>query len=829
MEEGRLMLESPQGGITSTALEAFGTPRAALTMFDADGIVVAWSRTAERLLGYGAREIVGRPVHVLLADSEDRAKLSGFAGYTGLKVDWSGTITLLHRSGRSIGVRLSISSLSGADGRIRWMAAASDNTVFPLWAEDGGMSASLLPSSCLLGGRTTGIVVRDTELRCTWVNDAQCVKDGVPPAQRLGRTLAEAAPGTDAETLEEQMSHVLESGVPVLNVEYRAFMPTPDGKEHILAASFFRLDDASGRPLGVCAISVNVTGLRRARERLAILGEAGKWIGTTLDVMRTGQELADVAVPLLADYVTVDLADSVPLGEEPLARTCTEAGRIPGFRRAGVASLRRGAPESLFGRGEPVHFPPASPFTSVLRSGKSHFEPVVDISTGTWVDGHDAARAAKIRENGMRSLMVVPVQARGTILGVAAFVRTLGRTPFEEDDLLLAEELVSRAALSLENARRYARERHTALALQRHLLPHNASAGAAADVAWRYVPADHHGVGGDWFDVIPLSGARVALVVGDIVGHGINAAATMGQLRAAVHTLADLELPPDELLTHLDQQVIRLAEASAASRDDAIATTAATCLYAVYDPITRSCSMARAGHPPPAIIDPQGGVTFPDTPPGAPLGVGGVPFEAVTWELPRGSVLALYTDGLLEAPDLDIDTGMKRLRSALARPGLPLEDLCTTTVDALLAEAPRDDVTLLLARTHSLSPCDVASWQLSSAPAAAGQARALVTRQLRQWGLQHLTESTELIVSELVTNATLHAAGQQGTIGLRLIRHAQLTCEVYDTSHSHPRMRHPRATDENGRGIHLVTQLSHRWGTRDTSDGKMIWSEQKLR
>lgn len=239
--------------------------------------------------------------------------------------------------------------------------------------------------------------------------------------------------------------------------------------------------------------------------------------------------------------------------------------------------------------------------------------------------------------------------------------------------------------------------------------------------------------------------------------------------------------------------------------------------------------------PPPAIIDPYGHVTFPDLPSGAPLGLGLVPFESVTLELAEGSVLALYTDGLIEARDQDISAGMNRLRAALARPDLTLDDLCSSTVDTLRAKPPSDDVTLLLARTRSLSADQVASWQFPSDPAVVSRARTLATRQLTQWGLEHLAESTELIVSELLTNAIIHSNGDcnsdcnsDRTIGLRLIRHEMLTCEVSDATHSHPLVRHPRTTDEHGRGLFLVTQLSRRWGTRHISDGKLIWADQQL-
>jgi anti-sigma regulatory factor (Ser/Thr protein kinase) len=351
--------------------------------------------------------------------------------------------------------------------------------------------------------------------------------------------------------------------------------------------------------------------------------------------------------------------------------------------------------------------------------------------------------------------------------------------------------------------------------------------GPAVEVASRYLPADiHHGAGGDWFDVIPLSGARVALVVGDVVGHGINAAATMGRLRTAVHTLANLDLPPDELLAQLDDLVIRLTEQDGDTQGPATAVLGATCLYAIYDPVTRQCTMARAGHPPPAIIDPHGHITFPDLPAGTPLGLGLSSFESVDLDLPEASVLALYTDGLIETRGQDIDAGMDRLSTALAQPSLPLETQCSAVIDALPTQALHDDVTLLLARTRTLSPYHVVSWDLPTDPAVVSTARSLATRQLTKWGLERLVTPTELIVSELVTNAIRHGTGP---IRLRLIRHQLLTCEVSDTSNILPRLCHAHTTDESGRGLFLVNRFSHRQGTRCTAGGgKIMWAEQEL-
>jgi anti-sigma regulatory factor (Ser/Thr protein kinase) len=344
------------------------------------------------------------------------------------------------------------------------------------------------------------------------------------------------------------------------------------------------------------------------------------------------------------------------------------------------------------------------------------------------------------------------------------------------------------------------------------------------EVASRYLPTDaRQGVGGDWFDVIQLSGARVALVVGDVVGHGINAAATMGRLRTAVQTLADMDLPPDELLAHLDDHVIRLTEEKGDDEPIATAVLGATCLYAVYDPVTQRCTMARAGHPPPAVMCPDGIVSFPDLPAGPPLGLGSLPFESVEMELPEGSLIALYTDGLIETSNQDIDVGLSRLSEVLAQPGVPLEELCATVVERLLTGPQSDDVALLVARPHALGANRVVAWDLPADPAVVAGARALAVRQLADWGLEELIPTTELVVSELVTNAIRHGTGP---IRLRMIRQSILICEVSDASNTSPRLGHARVTDEGGRGLFLVAQLTRRWGTRYTPAGKIIWAEQ---
>ncbi|PBC95138.1 PAS domain S-box-containing protein [Streptomyces sp. Ag82_O1-15] len=794
-------------------------PDAAIAMLDAEGTVVGWTHAAEQLVGYSAGEVVGRSAAHVLPPAEDTPSAAAFAEQCRAQNGWSGTVTVRHRDGHAIKMTLRISLLWGQDADTRWLVSVTDIGTLSSGASKGAVRESLLARAPI------GIAVYDPQLRCTWVSDVMERHVGVPRDRWFGRRLKDLFPGFEAEALESVMRQVLESG-PTKVHEYRAWPPADRGRAHLFSASFFCLQDADGKALGACSMSADVTGNRRARERLAILSEASTRIGSSLDLMQTGQELADLAVPLLADHAIVDLVESVPFGVEPSARIGTTTRR-PVLRRAGVASTEQGVLELPAVREEVIHVPPTSSFATALRTGRSHLEPVLDTHAGPWVD-HDPSRAQKVRDSGIHSLMVVPIRARRCVLGLAVFGRSEEPTPFQEDDLLLAEELVTRAALSLDNALQYARQRTAALTLQRDLLPHHVGGGAALDVASRYVPADmDHGVGGDWFDVIKLSGARVALVVGDVVGHGINAAATMGRLRTAVRTLADMELPPHELLTHLDDTVRRLSEEDTDAPGQAPAAVGATCLYAVYDPVTRRCTMARAGHPPPAIIDPQGHITFPDMPAGAPLGLGLglVPFESVELELPEGTLLALYTDGLVESRDNDIDVGLDRLGTALAETSSSLEDLCSHVIETLPTQAPADDVTLLLARTRGLEPAQVASWELPNEPAAVHIARQAAARQLSEWGLEHLVATMELIVSELVTNAVRYGGGP---ICLRLIQHQVLTCEVSDSNTSHPRPRQPHIIDEQGRGLFLVAQLSRRWGSRSATDGKVVWAEQDL-
>ncbi|AXI78392.1 SpoIIE family protein phosphatase [Peterkaempfera bronchialis] len=549
-----------------------------------------------------------------------------------------------------------------------------------------------------------------------------------------------------------------------------------------------------------------------ARRRLGLLCDAGVRIGTTLDVTRTAEELAEVSVPRFADFAAVDLPDAVLEGEEPIGPSGT-------LRRVAFGAIDQDS--HLYQRGALVEYIPTAPQARCLASGQSVLEPRLETAPG-WMD-QDPARGEMIREAGIHSLITVPVCARGVVLGVASFYRSRFPGAFQEDDLSLAEELVSRAAVCIDNARRYTLEHTTALALQRSLLPRALPEQNAVEVAYRYLPAQA-AVGGDWFDVIPLSGARVALAVGDVTGHGLHASATMGRLRTAVRNFSELDLPVDELLTHLDDLVGRLDLEEDTPGGEA-GIIGATCLYGVYDPTTRRCALARAGHLAPALVLPDGTVDFPDVPAGPPLGLGGLPFETLDLDVPEGSLLVFYTDGLVQGRHRSIDIGLERMRNTLLRCGGSPEETCRALLEALLPARRSDDVALLVARTRALDARQVAHWELSDDPSAVSRLRTAVIRQLADWGLEELSFTTELIISELATNAIRYATPPAQ---VRLIRDRVLICEVSDCTSTSPRLRRAAATDEGGRGLFLVAQLAQRWGTRYTASGKAIWAEQPL-
>jgi serine phosphatase RsbU (regulator of sigma subunit)/PAS domain-containing protein len=420
--------------------------------------------------------------------------------------------------------------------------------------------------------------------------------------------------------------------------------------------------------------------------------------------------------------------------------------------------------------------------------------------------------------SGKRAWAFMPLVVSGQTVGLCV-------VSFDQPRHLASEERALLVALSglmaqaLERARLFDAEHARAQALQRDLLPQMLPSLPAVTAAARYLPAGPGAsVGGDWYDVVPLSGDRVALVIGDVMGHGLPEAVIMGRLRTAVQTLSDLDLPPDEIMGHLNEVVTGMS-------DDWFF---ATCLYAVYDPVTGSCAVARAGHPPPAVVGPDGAVRLADAAADPPLGVADPPFTVTEMAVPDGGLLVFYTDGLIESADVDADTGMRRLAALLRiHHGQALDQLCDSLTRVLLPAGSQrtDDAALLAVRVHGAGPDAVAAWSLTEDPLAARAARRHVRDQLSAWCLDELAANTEMLASELVTNVIRHA---RGPIQLRLLRSQTLVCEVFDGSLTTPRMRRASWNDEGGRGLQLVAALCDRWGTRYMTEGKCIWTEQSL-
>ncbi|WP_354644266.1 SpoIIE family protein phosphatase [Kitasatospora camelliae] len=647
-----------------------------------------------------------------------------------------------------------------------------------------------------------GVLIVSSDGRLVLAND-EAKRLLALPADPEWRPVAEL--GLDGDTLalltssEDPTDRVHPAGDRLLVVNKRPTAPYGG-----LPSSVVTLRDTT--ELFELAGRVEVADLRRR-----LVYDAGLAVGSTLDPARTCEELAAVAVPRFADAAAVDLLEAVTRGEEPDAAD----GRLRRAAFRGPQAEPDTGPDAAPRQpavGERVEVSPTSPQARVLADGRALIAPAEP--------GSDTAAPSGAAHAADAAVLVVPLLVRGVVLGLVEFRRGPGRVPFDAEDLSLAEDLAARAAVAVDNARRYRREHRLAVTLQRSLLPSRLPDQAALEVASHYRPA-HSGVGGDWFDVIPLSGFRTALVVGDVVGHGIRAAVAMGRLRTAVRTFSALDLPPDEVLGRLDELVTQL---DAEAEDGGI--TGSTCLYAVYDPVSGVCGLARAGHPGPALVAPGGTVTYPEVAVSPPLGVGGLPVDVTELHLAAGSQLVLFTDGLVESRTRDLDLGLERLRRALTGDGSRgPEEICRAVTGSVLPDRPADDVALLVARTRRLEPDRVAEWEVPMDPSAVSPVRSACARRLEEWGLGETVFTTELILSELITNAIRYGAPP---VRVRLLRDRSLVCEVSDGNSTAPHLRWAASTDEGGRGLYLVAQLAHRWGTRHTATGKVIWSEQLL-
>ncbi|WNM30012.1 SpoIIE family protein phosphatase [Streptomyces sp. Li-HN-5-11] len=708
------------------------------------------------------------------------------------------------------------------------------------------IETDLAASQSIFGQSPFGFLLIDTDLRVRRANERFASVFGGTPEDHRGKGVHDYLPRGEAERVAATLRRILENGQSITDMHVTGFVPGSDERRH-WSINLYRVHSGSGRPIGIAWLGLDITARRAAareaaaaRRNLALLNEAGARIGNSLDLETTARELLDVVVPGFCDLATVDLYQGLLVGDE------TPPGLADGsaeLRRVAFASAVSDAPFS--GTGAPVevgavhHYPFNSPCADALRTARPQSVPG--------------------EEGGLvQSTLAVPMVAHDTVVGLVQFARTKGSEPFGDRDRDLAVELAARAAVCIDNARLYRREHERALILQRSLLPPGDPEASGLDIACRYLPGNAatgrpSEVGGDWFDVIELPGHRTALVVGDVMGRGLRAAVAMGELRTAVRTLALLDLEPAEVLSQLDEIARGLGapggvqQATRAARRpreaDLSEVYLATCVYAVYDSVTRRCTFANAGHLPPVLVEPGETALMLDVPPGMPLGVGGEPFEEVEVELPEGALLALYTDGLVESRDHPLDEGLQAFVGALTDPPSPshgrppsttvpraathrsLEDVCDHVLNTLGSHHGEDDIALLMARVQGLPAESVGDWTLPREPRSVGRAREYTRAQLVSWDMEPLVDTTELLVSELVTNALRYG---EGDIRLRLLLDRTLVCEVWDSGLVQPRRRRARDTDEGGRGLQLVGLLSAAWGSRRTPRGKTVWFELPL-
>ncbi|MFC9289052.1 SpoIIE family protein phosphatase [Streptomyces sp. NPDC057052] len=572
------------------------------------------------------------------------------------------------------------------------------------------------------------------------------------------------------------------------------------------------------------------TPMRRDGDRLRFVGAATRRIARGLDLDEIVMGLCRATVPTFSDAILVYLRDPLPVGDErPVAdrvvlrlrrtdRIPEEREPEPGFAQLGLPPPEAPELSELSAAiAELCEVRPGGALAEVLRGLRPVF---ADTPAATAALPELLGPENRLDVPGGQRAILAPLRGRRRVIGAAVFIRRPERIPFDTDDLLVAAQLATHSALGIDKAVLYDREAYIADELQRTMLPETLPRPTGVRLASRYLPAAETArVGGDWYDAIPLPGSRVALVVGDVMGHSMTSAAIMGQLRTTAQTLAGLDLPPQEVLHHLDEQAQRLGT-----------DRMATCLYAVYDPVSHRITIANAGHPPPILLHLGGRAEVLRVPPGAPIGVGGVDFEAVELDAPAGATLLLYTDGLVESRLRDVATGIEQLREKLAATAQltgpdhppPLEALCDEVLDMLGPGDRDDDIALLAARFDGIAPSDVAYWFLEPEDAAPGRARRLARRALARWGMEEMTDSVELLVSEVVTNAVRYATRP---VSLRLLRTDVLRCEVGDDVPQLPRLRQARATDEGGRGLYLVNRLARRWGATRLSTGKVVWFE----
>ncbi|MFJ2093722.1 SpoIIE family protein phosphatase [Streptomyces sp. NPDC087901] len=669
---------SPEGGL----LDVLGV---AAMVLDTEGRIVLWSPQAEQLLGYKPDEALGRfAAQVLVDEQHFELVLRLFTEVMSSGEVWAGVFPVRHKNGTSRLLEFRNMRLQDDRGDFYALGLAADGATLREVERDLALSVRLVDQSPI------GLAVLDGNLRYLAANPALERMDGLSAAEHLGRRVEEALPFLDSDTIEAAMREVLGSGVPQVSHEVAGRTPAEPDTDRAWRVSLYRLDDSGGRVLGIAVSLIEVTDryraaaeAERARHRLALIADASVRIGTTLDLEQTALELAEVTVPELADVAAVDILDSVLQG-----RPGVTEGPLLIQALAVVAARPNPVVEAADPPGHAAQYGADRLITRCVRTARPVREPYLDAALLARI-ARDSRSAALLAQAGAHSYLAVPLIARGEVLGAIDLIRTDNPLPFTEDDEVLACELAARAAIGIDNARLYRQQRETALTLQRSMLPRDHHDPEGLEVVSRYQPAaSRYEVGGDWFDVIGLRHGRTALVVGDVMGSGINAATTMGRLRTATQTLSRLGLQPAEVLGHLDEITADLDPPFA------------TCVYAVYDPAAGRCRVSTAGHLPPVLIPRGGAPRLLDLPAGAPLGVGGVPFSDVDFPLGPGDRLVLYTDGLVETRDDDIDSRLETLLGLLRDPDPSLEESCDRLLRELRDPQGHDDVALLVARAR---------------------------------------------------------------------------------------------------------------------------------
>ncbi|NWF30258.1 SpoIIE family protein phosphatase [Streptomyces sp. PKU-EA00015] len=653
----------------------------ALWRADAEGRIVQWSLAAEDLLGYAPEQLLGRYGTPILVPEANRELADELTRKVKVGEAVLGCLPVRHRDGHIVEMEMWICPAADAQGRTGLLAIAAETSAVV------HMRDSLAALEGLFTQSPIGLAMLGPDLRYLRVNDALARMNGIPAAEHIGKRVGEVAPGVNAAELETVMRQVLDRGEAVVDFRRAGRTPADPDHDRTWSCSYAPLLGGPGQPLGLIASLIDITEgqqahvrAEQARRRFALLAEAGTRIGTTLDLRKTAEEVVQVLVPQLADSADVHLLDKVLAPDQAAASAHGVA------RRMAVLYTDPAAPAEELAVGKTYQVPPGSVYERVIDEGCPLNLYLTDIDPLVTDPGSEQLRDYLRTRVG--SARMVPLLARGSPLGAVLVTRTRDREPFDDQDIVLIDELVARAALNIDNARMYTSQRHAALTLQRSLMNASLPTVTGLELTGRYLPASDHEVGGDWFDVIALPRGRTGLVIGDVMGHGIHAAAVMGQLRTTVRTLARSDIAPAQLLYSLDATVADLGE-----------NAMATCVYAVHDPATSSCLIARAGHPPPAVADAQGTVTFLEGPSGTALGAGGQGgFTDERVSLPPHSLLVMYTDGLIETRDKDLDQGMQQLSQTLRSPHLPLEEICDHLLRRLLPPMVHDDVALLLVR-----------------------------------------------------------------------------------------------------------------------------------